>query len=174
MKQREVGVPGGRAPQESSGLSCQAVHFQQCLTQSCLFSGSALGRVILLLRRKPFQLGACFACSLSLGTVTSFLPAGLCHHPLVPSCPQCHLDQVNPVWSSLFASPGSSVGPLDCEHMSWESSCLSLGKAGSNSVGVTFNSNSADTLTRLLHGVKGPHTLNLIFAGVRMPAPSEE
>lgn len=37
---------------------------------------------------------------------------------------------------------------------------------------MTFNSNSAATLTQLLRGVKAPHTLNLISARVRMPAPS--
>lgn len=128
----EVGVPGGRSPQGSSGPSCHTIHFQQCLTQSCLFSVSALGRVILLLHRKPFQLGACFACFPSLVTVTSFPPAGLHHHPLVPSCPQCHLDQVNPVWSSLFPPPGALWNHWTVS-TSWEYACLALGKAGTNS-----------------------------------------
>lgn len=82
--------------------------------------------------QETFPAGSLLCMLASLVTVTSFPPAGLHHHPLVPSCPQCHLDQVNPVWSSLFPPPGALWNHWTVS-TSWEYACLALGKAGTNS-----------------------------------------
>lgn len=71
-----------------------------------------------------------------------FLLTGNCHlfpacwPPSPHTCPQLSPVPLGPGQSCLVIScpvSRSSVGPLDCERMSWEYACLTLGKAGRNS-----------------------------------------